>query len=402
MFHRTVRSQPGVLPTRASTRRTREFGPRAVECLETRELMSTGMHHLHRMHHFPPAFAVTNLVSDIPGRAAVTDPDLVNPWGIAFKPTTPGATGSPFWIADNGKGVATLYDSTGAKIPLTVTIPAPAGSAAGATSAPTGMVFNGTSDFKVSGSPAVFIFVTEDGTIAAWNPALGTTASIVVDHSAQGAVYKGAALATDASGNNFLFVTNFHDNKVEVYDKNFQLVNSFTDPRLPKGFAPFGIANVNGSLIVTFAKQNAAMHDDVAGRGLGFVDEFDTSGHLVRRIASRGPLNAPWGIAVAPSSFGRFGNDLLIGDFGDGRINAFRPITGHGGSVRGFVFAGQLQDAATHRPLSIDGLWALKFGTGGPTGDPNSLFFTAGINDEADGLFGAINAVPTTKGSGSM
>jgi len=337
----------------------------------------------------------TNLVSDIPGLARFTDRNLVNPWGLSHSPT------SPWWVSDNGKGVSTLYKGDGTPFPvgspLVVTIPPPAGSPAGTTSAPTGNVFNGTSDFVVTGpngsGPSLFIFATEDGTISGWNPNADPTNAIIgVDNSSSGAVYKGLAIGSNASGN-FLYATNFNAGVVEMYNAQFKLASTFTDSELSTDcplpnqcFAPFGIQNINGSLYVTFALQNAEKHDDVAGPGNGFVDVFDTSGNLLQRLVSHGQLNSPWGLTLAPNGFGRFGKDLLVGNFGDGHINAYEIDTGS--------FRGQPKDQRGN-PITINGLWALGFGNGGSAGPTDTLFFTAGINDEADGLFGSI-----TKGEG--
>jgi uncharacterized protein (TIGR03118 family) len=324
-------------------------------------------------------YARTNLVSDTSAFNPVTiDPNLVNSWGLDF------LDGFPFWVADNGKGVATLYDGQGNKVPLTVTIPAPNGG----TSAPTGLVANKTvGQFKTpkgdpNGTPAVFLFATEDGTIAAWKPSDGAVAELPVDNSAGGAVYKGLAIGANAGGA-FLYATNFHAGTVDVFDTNFApatLSGNFSDPNLPAGYAPFGIARINGNLFVTFALQKPPdNHDDLAGPGHGFVDIFDTNGNLIQRFASRGKLNSPWGIAVAPYDFGRSSTDILIGNFGDGRINAFKSDG---------QFNGQLKDPS-NQTIVIDGLWALEFG-GAAASDPNTLFFTSGPNGESDGLFGSL------------
>jgi len=338
----------------------------------------------------------TNLVSDLPKIAKFQDPNLVNPWGLSHGPAT------PWWVSDNGKGVSTLYKGDGTPFPvgspLVVTIPPPSG---GTSSAPTGNVFNGTSDFVVTknnvSGPSLFIFATEDGTISGWNLTVDKTNAIrEVDNSASGAVYKGLALGHNASGN-FLYATNFHAGTIDVFDAHFasaKLAGSFTDPNLPPCndptkacFAPFGIQNINGKLYVTYALQKLPdKHDDQAGPGNGFVDVFDTNGHLLQRLISRGQLNSPWGLALAPTGFGRFGKDLLVGNFGDGHINAYEPGTG--------AFRGQLKDQRGN-PITINGLWALGFGNGALAGPTDTLFFTAGINDEADGLFGSI-----TKGKG--
>jgi len=330
----------------------------------------------------------TNLVSDLPNVAKFQDPNLLNPWGLSHSPA------SPWWVSDNGAGVSTLYKGDGTAIPLVVTIPPPKGSPAGTTAAPTGNVFNGTSGFVVStasgSGPSLFIFATEDGTISGWNPKADPTHAILeVDRSTvgAGAVYKGLAIASNASGT-FIYATNFRFGTVEMFDSSFNLVGSFTDPQLANTcpepnqcYAPFGIQTINGNLYVTFALQNAAKHDDVAGPAHGFVDVFDTSGNLIQRLISHGRLNSPWGLALAPADFGRFSNALLVGNFGDGRINAYDLNTGE--------FLGQLRDQANN-PITIDDLWALRFGNDANAGQHNELFFTAGINDEADGLFGKL------------
>jgi uncharacterized protein (TIGR03118 family) len=396
-LHQDSKARGGIL---AAPRRSPKFGPRVVEALEDRALMSRGG----LDHHMPPPphtfFTQTNLVSDIQnptpgvdGMPQIIDTNLVNSWGLVAA----GPSG-PWWINDNGAGVSTVYSisttrtgQTVSKAPLTVTIPPPT-STPTATATPTGIVFNNTDDFRVNGSPATFIFDTEDGTISAWNSKAGTNAVLEVDNPSApdgGAVYKGLALGT-AGGANFLYATNFRAGTIDVFDKNFAphtfFAGQFTDPNLPAGFAPFGIANISGLLFVTYAKQDAAKHDDVAGLGNGFVDVFNTSGDLLGRFASGGKLNSPWGLALAPKGFGQFGGDLLVGNFGDGHINAFKiqfnpAISGQ--------FVGQLSNS--HRkPITIDGLWGLAFGNGGMAGSTNTLFFTAGINDEADGLFGSL------------
>jgi uncharacterized protein (TIGR03118 family) len=326
------------------------------------------------------AYVQTNLVSDIPTFAAFTDPNLKNPWGIASSPT------SPFWVSNNGTGTSTLYNSLGQPFPvaspLVVTIPpAPGGT-------PTGQVFNGGSDFQINpGQPARFIFATESGTIAAWNPAANATNAITkVDNSASGAVYKGLAIGSTASGN-FLYAANFASGAIDVFDKSFtptSLPGSFTDPNLPSGYAPFNVQNLDGTLYVTYAVRGLN-GDDVSGAGNGIVDAFDTNGNLLRRVATAGALNSPWGLALAPLGFGEFGGALLVGNFGDGVIDAFNPITG--------LLLGTLLDV-TNNPIVNDGLWGLRFGNGGNGGSLNTLYFTAGLNDEQDGLFGSIAAVP--------
>ena len=321
----------------------------------------------------------TNLVSDIPGVAKRVDSNLVNCWGIVASPN------NTIWIANNGTGTSTLYNTAGMKVPqgnpLVVAIPGSKTSTEGGN--PTGIVFNGTGSFvvsenNVSGS-AFFIFVNEDGVISGWSPQVAFDhAVIALDHGKREAIYKGAALGATAGGPR-LYVTNFHEGTVETYDQNFARIfgaNKFVDPTLPAGFAPFGIANINGSIYVTYAKQDADAEDDVAGPGLGFVNVFDTHGAFIRRLISRDPLNAPWGLALAPQGFGKFSGALLVGNFGNGHINAFDPGSG--------AFLGQLMKTNS-KAITIDGLWGLFFINKG-------LFFTAGIADEAHGLFGVIKA----------
>jgi uncharacterized protein (TIGR03118 family) len=325
----------------------------------------------------------TNLVSNLPGIAKFTDPNLTNPWGISSAP------GGPFWVSDNGSGKSTLYDNKGAPQSLVVTIPSPA---RGTKGTPTGTVFNSdTSAFIVSkkgvSGSSVFLFDSEDGTISGWSQGVAATHAILaVDNSSSGAVYKGLAIGANGSGL-FLYATNFHAGTIDVFDKKFapaRLSGSFTDPYLPGGYAPFDIQNISGKLYVTYAKQNAQKNGDVPGSGHGFVDVFDTNGHFIKRLVTRGQLNSPWGVALAANSFGRFSNDLLVGNFGNGYINAFDPNTG--------AFLGQLTNQKG-QPMIIDGLWSLMFGLGGQAGKPNQLFFTAGIHQEADGLFGVIQAM---------
>ena len=324
----------------------------------------------------------TNLVSDIPNLAATTDTNLVNPWGLTRSST------SPWWVADNGTGVSTLYNGAGQAVPLVVTIPPPAGGSSPA--APTGIVFNGNPDFEVaSGFPGRFIFVTEEGTISAWNPGVDLiNAMLKVDNSSSSAIYKGATIA--ANGNaNYLYVANFHGGSVEVFDTNFNpfplAAGAFTDPSIPAGFAPFNVQNINGNIYVAFAMQDAEKEDEVAGPGLGFVDAFDPSGNLLMRLRSGRWMNAPWGIVLAPEGFGRFSHHLLVGNFGSGRIAAFDPKTGQ--------FQGLLR-GPNALPITIEGLWALSFGNGAAAGPVNTLFFTAGIDEEQHGLFGTLTPIP--------
>jgi uncharacterized protein (TIGR03118 family) len=350
------------------------------------------------------AYVRIDLVSNLPNAAPTTDPSLQNAWGVASAP------GGPLWVSDNNDGLSTLYDGAGAKVNLTVTIPLPAGRTAPPAAAPTGMVWNPTTAFTITANgitgPATFIFDTEDGTISAWNatvdPVVGgkSTATLVVDNSGKGAVYKGLAFGTNKHGN-FLFATNFAAGTVEVYDSTFKpatLDGTFSDPDIPAGFAPFGIANIDNNLYVTYAKQNAQKNDVVAGPGLGFVNVFTTDGVLVRRFASRGTLNAPWGVTRATANFGEFSGDILVGNFGSqgpfaGWISAFS-----GGNDNDF--RGPLRDASG-KPLAIDGLWAIFPGTF-RNSDADTLYFTAGPNQQQNGLFGQITAQPRAEDEHTM
>jgi len=358
------------------------------------------------------AYVVTNLVSDIPGvvpKPNTVDPVLQNAWGVAFSPAA-----SPFWIADNATGCSTLYDGDGTKVALQVNIPlpgnvvpstdcqtvkpAPAPPPNPTPAAPTGIIWNPSSAFVVPGTKlqAAFIFDTEDGTLSAWAGGLtpANNAVLAVDNSkipnaANGAVYKGLAVGVNVKGV-FLFATNFRAGTIDVFGPNGSnglftpatTDGGFVDRKIPAGFAPFGIQNINGDLFVTYAKQNLAKHDDVAGPGNGFVDVFDTNGFLLRRFASRGPLNSPWGVARASFAFGRFSGDILVGNFGNGKINVF-DSQGR--------FIDEL-DRPNGKPLVIDGLWTLTLG-GGRTSSSDTLYFTAGPNGETDGLFGTITPV---------
>jgi uncharacterized protein (TIGR03118 family) len=325
----------------------------------------------------PGTYTVHNLSSNVPGVATHTDPDLQNGWGIA-EPAS-----GPWWVADNGTDKSTLYAADGTKQGLVVDI---------ANGAPTGIVFNGGSGFIVSAGgksgAARFIFASETGTISGWSPAVDGTHSIVAVAKA-GAVYKGLALA-NAAGGPQLYATDFVGGHVDVFNSSFGTgvaTGGFVDPNLPTSYAPFGIAAVNGKLVVTFAKQEPGEEDELHHQGFGVVDEFDTDGNLISRIATHGQLNAPWGIAQAPAAnFGPFSGDLLIGNFGDGQINAYAQQPG--GS---WERAGGLRDSSG-RAISIDGLWGIGFGNNGAAGPSTTLYFAAGPNDEADGLFGSITA----------
>src|SRR5437588_2556523 len=339
------------------------------------------------------SYVQTNLVSDIPGLAAHTDPNLKNPWGTSVGP------GSPIWVSDNHAGVTTLYDGAGNPQPRSVSIPAPPSAGTGAVGGPTGQAFNTfdptSTDFVISkngvSGPAFFLFVTEDGTIAGWNPNVDNAhAVIAVDRSTAsdaagdvGANYKGLALVNTVSGK-FIYAASFRFGTVDVFDSHFDLVNSFTDPTIPAGFAPFGIHNIGGKLYVTFAKQGPGKNDDDARPGNGFVDVFAPNGDLLQRLVNRGKLDSPWAVTLAPAGFGAFGGDILVGNFGNGRISAYDPTTGE--------LQGELSTSGGG-PIAIDGLWGLRFAPATPGATPNTLFFTAGINHEADGLFGTV--VPT-------
>jgi uncharacterized protein (TIGR03118 family) len=322
-----------------------------------------------------------NLVSNVPGMADVTDPNLIDPWGMSFSAT------SPFWVSNHGKGNTTIYSNASSTTPITISstvVAIPSGSAGPATSVPTGQVQNSTTGFLLAnGTKASFIFCTEDGTISAWNG--GTAATVMVDFSGAGTVYKGMAIST-ASGAPLLYAANFSFGKIDVFDTNFKLTTvpgGFGDATLPAGYAPFNIWPVNGQLLVTFAKQNAAKTQDVAGVGNGVVDAFDFNGNFVKRIATGGPLNSPWGVAEVGGNWGAASNSYLVGNFGDGHINAFDLTTG--------ALKATLQDA-TGAPIAIQGLWAIELGNGASAGDINFLYFTAGIfnNGVQAGLLGSL------------
>jgi uncharacterized protein (TIGR03118 family) len=439
MFDRSRRA----LSRQARPSPTVRFRP-VLEALEDRRLMAGTV-------------LQTNLVSDLPNVAAITDPNLVNPWGIAE------SSGSPFWISDNNAGVSTLYAVPGANnTPVSMVglgpthdlpaiIPAP-GDPFDPNGTPTGTVFNigPAGSFLVSGftnpktgSPAptsasaVFLFATEDGTIVGWNPTVnpknfdpakaGTYGIIAVDNStnptaADGAVYKGLAIASgtkttanpnglifasDANSGTVLYAANFRSGQIEVYDSNFQRVTTqlppgaFQDPNLPDGYAPFNVQvlTVGGvqKVFVTYAKQDADKHDDVAGPHHGFVDVFNLDGtpglpNMQERLVSRGALDSPWGLAIAPSSFGAFAGDLLVGNFGNGRIHVYNPTTG--------AFLGELTDP-DGEPIQIDGLWALKVGNDKAGGASDTVYFTAGPFHESHGLFGSLSAATSTTPEGN-
>lgn len=316
-----------------------------------------------------------NLVSDQPGVARMTDPHLVNAWGLSRGPNT------PLWVSDNGADVSTLYQGATSgtpvsRVPLVVKVPG---------GAPTGQVFNGTSAFTVpgTGKPALFVFASENGGISAWNQSVSPATSAVPVRHTRHAVYKGLALVHTRSGPRLL-ATNFHANRIDVFNAHFARLHAggFNDPALPRRYAPFNVAVVHRHVFVTYARQDAAAHDDVAGPGHGFVDVYTNRGRFVRRFASHGVLNSPWGMTIAPRSFGQFAGDLLVGNFGDGRIHAFDPRSG--------AMLGVLR-GARHRPLVIDGLWALLVGDR-VAGGRDAIWFSAGPHDEQHGLLGILRA----------
>jgi len=336
-------------------------------------------------------YAQHNLLSDGAVLADLTDSAVVNAWGLVSGPTT------PWWIADNGTGKTTLYNVSTGTIQATFTVPG-VGTDQGN---PTGIVFNGGTGFVINNgigsSAARFIFASEDGTLSAFRGNPIVTVVPNAEAPAHGAIYKGLAIDSETAGQ-FLYATDFHNGRVDIFDSSFHAVNipgGFTDPNLPAGFAPFGIQNIDGTIYVTYALQDAEQEDDVAGPGNGFVDAYDTAGNFIRRVASAGELNSPWGLALAPADFGRFSGDLLVGNFGNGRIHVFDPtkLTSDGE----FEAVGLLH-SARGKPIQIDGLWALQFGHGttatSPNGLTNTLFFTAGPSDEEHGLFGSLVAVP--------
>jgi uncharacterized protein (TIGR03118 family) len=316
----------------------------------------------------------TNLVSDQPGHAQVTDPNLVNAWGLSEGPTT------PLWVSDNGTNVVTLY-AGGADggatsiVPLVVSIP-------GGT--PTGQVFNPTSGFTLpGGNPALFIFASESGLLTAWNKDQGTTA--VTMATTPNAVYKGLAIQPWPVSPRLL-AANFHSGRIDVFGNAFHRINlgedAFMDPGLPEGYAPFNVAVVGSRVFVSYAKQKANRHDDAAGPGHGFIDVYTPNGHLISEFARRGVLNSPWGLTIAPAGFGKFSGDLLVGNFGDGRIHAYDPWSGH--------LDGALRDPSGH-VISIDGLWGLLPGNG-TAADSDDVLFSAGPGGEAHGLLGVLHS----------
>ena len=323
----------------------------------------------------------TNLVSDLPGVALLQDTNLANAWGMSFNAT------SPFWISDNGSGLSTLYavtyDTNGtvqvAKQSLAVGIPGEGN--------PTGQLFNGTGAFHGD----IFIFAGEDGTISGWRGALGTTAELLVTRS--NAVYKGITLITTPSGP-VLLAANFREGTLDAYRTNLTLLAQYADPKAPKGYAPFNVQSLGGMVFVTFAKQDAAKHDDVPGRGHGLIDVFDPQTGVFHRFATGSgaggklrEIDSPWGLALSPTNFGGHADQLLVGNFGSGTIMSFEA----NGKFRGLL------ERRNEKPVVIDGLWGLAFGNGGRAGRPGTLYFTAGPNGESNGLFGALDPVVERK-----
>jgi uncharacterized protein (TIGR03118 family) len=333
------------------------------------------------------AYLQHNLVADQPGIADFTDPNLVNPWGIYTTAT------SPFWVNDGGTGLATVYSSNGS---VSATKPSiPPGAKDPSPSTPTGGVANATGGFLVQGNAPNFIFATADGTLSCFVSKISATqAQQTVDNSAAGANYYGLAIsATTTNAAPLLYAANFHTGNIDVFDTNFKpftVSGNFTDPATPAGYAPFNIQNLGGKLYVMYAKQNSAKNFATVGAGLGSVSIFDLNGNLLQHVATGAPLNAPWGVAIAPATFGAFASDILIGNFGDGTINAFDPTSGKS--------LGTLADQ-NGNTISISGLWALFVGNGGSGGDANALYFAAGVGNQLHGLFGSLQAAPTISSS---
>jgi uncharacterized protein (TIGR03118 family) len=345
-----------------------QFYRLTLESLEDRCLLSGG-------------FAQVILASDVPGMAPVTDPNLINPWGLAFSPT------GPIWIAENGSNVSDILDGRGQLIPLVVTIP----SAVQSSSTPTGTVFNAGPDFVISdgaiSAPSRFLFADEDGTIAGWSGKVNPTRAVLaINNSGFGAVYTGLTLATGPSGDSFLYAANFGRGTIDVFDRVFKPIirpDAFQDSSLPIGFAPFNIQNIGNLLFVSYAQRGEDPGVTQPGPGQGFIDIYHSDGSLVGRFASQGALNSPWGLAVAPAGFGQFAGALLVGNNGDGQINAYDMKSG--------VFLGELRDENS-APITIPNLWGLIFGNDHAGGNSDTLFFAAGAGDDEHGLFGAIQA----------
>lgn len=323
------------------------------------------------------AFEITNLVSDVPGLAANTDPRLVNPWGISSSAT------SAFWVSNQGTDTSTLYNTAGTPQALVVSLPNPGGGSL----SPTGQVFNAGAAFNADR----FIFATLEGKISGWRGPLGTNAEVLFDNSSANAVYTGLGIGT-TSGSTFLYASDFRNNRIDVFGAGglTTLAGGFIDAGLPSGYSAYNVQNLGGSLFVTYARPNPSGPGVLGGLGTGYVSEFDLNGNFLRRFATTGPLDAPWGLSIAPTGFGDYAGHLLVGNFGDGHINVYNRTTG--------AFIDALR-GINGQALSIDGLWGLIPGNGGAGGALDKLYFAAGINGETHGLFGSISATPVPEPS---
>lgn len=335
-------------------------------------------------------YTVTNLVSNESGVATNQDTDLVGAWGLSR------SSGSPWWVSDAGTGLSTLYDGTGAKQGLVVTIP-PGDPTVNSTGSPTGTIYNGSStDFLLApGKPALFLFATLDGTISGWNPGVNATTAVIKVNQTGKSVFTGLAVAQVTQGTHrgtYLYVADFEQGRIEVFDTNFNPVagldGPLTDPAVPAGYAPFNVWNMGGNLYVTYAQQNSSRQFSESGPGLGYVDVYAPLGFVIRRLQRGAWLNAPWGLAVAPSDFGLFSHDILVGQFGSGEILAFDPNTN--------LYKGALQ-GTNSQPITISGLWDISFGNDGKSGNATALYFSAA--GDGGGLIGTITPVQNIAGN---